>query len=94
MPHSQPDIRKCECPKEATVIVHFVRFKSPLPDEDVRQRVRCRLSEYRRVPGLLQKYYLRFPDTGEWGGLYLWDSHESLERFRGSELARSIPAAY
>ena len=39
---------------------------------------------FQRVPGLWQKYYVRDPVTGEIGGIYLFDSRESLERFRAS----------
>ena len=31
------------------------------------------------VPGLIQKYCVRFTGTREYGGIYLWDSRESLE---------------
>jgi hypothetical protein len=42
----------------------------------------------------VQKYYLRFPETGEHGGVYLWASRASFDAFRESELARTIPDAY
>ena len=56
--------------------------------------VESRAPEYLVVPGLVQKYYLRFPGTGEHGGVYLWASRASFEAFRESELARTIPDAY
>jgi len=48
---------------------------------------------YLGVPGLLQKYYLRFR-TGEHGGVYVWDSAASMERFMASRLARTICDVY
>lgn len=46
------------------------------------------------MPRLLQKYYVKDNETGEFGGVYVWDSEESLRNFRESELARTIPVAY
>jgi hypothetical protein len=44
--------------------------------------------------GLLQKYYLHDPSSDEWGGLYLWDSQESLDQFMASDLRKSIAETY
>jgi len=76
------------------VIAQVVRFKSSLRDEEVRSTFEARAPRYRTVPGLRQKIYLRFPDTGEYGAVYLWNSIQSLSEFRESELARTIPSAY
>ncbi len=53
-----------------------------------------RAPQYRALPGLLQKYYVREGETGEYAGIYLWDSEESMREFRDSELARTIPTVY
>jgi heme-degrading monooxygenase HmoA len=76
------------------VIVSLVRFTSRLPDEEVVAMFEKRSDRYRKVPGLVEKLYLRFRDTGEFGAVYVWESEEDLERFRESELARTIPTAY
>ena len=76
------------------MLVQIVRYKSGLNDDDVLATVESRAPEYLVVPGLVQKYYLRFPGTGEHGGVYLWASRASFEAFRESELARTIPDAY
>jgi hypothetical protein len=75
------------------MIVHFVRFASPLSPDDVRNVMRERAPRFRAVQGLIQKHY---GDDGEghYCGIYLFDSQESLDSFRDSDLARSIPAAY
>jgi hypothetical protein len=80
--------------EEVEVLVQIVRYRSRLTDEDVLATVESRAPEYLAVPGLLQKYYLRFPEAGEHGGVYLWASTESFHGFRESELARTIPDAY
>jgi heme-degrading monooxygenase HmoA len=76
------------------VIVRIVRFRSGLKDEDVVSAFESRTARYRDVDGLRQKYYLRFPQTGEFGAVYVWDSQKALDRFHESELARSIPDVY
>lgn len=80
-------------PEEAanSLIVQIVRYTSGLSDEQVLEQYQVRSSQNRAVKGLIQKYYLRFPTTGEHGAIYLWESEEALKEFRESELARSIP---
>jgi hypothetical protein len=46
------------------------------------------------MPGLLEKYYLSFTETGEHGAVYLWESEEALKAFDETELKRTIPDAY
>ena len=70
----------------------MVRFKSGLSDERVLEQYQARSSQNRAVKGLIQKYYLRFPTTGEHGVIYLWESEEAMQAFRESELARSVPS--
>jgi heme-degrading monooxygenase HmoA len=76
------------------VIVQFVKFKSGLSDEDAKRVLRERAPQFRAIPGLVQKYYGVEKETGEYTGIYLWDSEESLKEFQKSELARTIPTAY
>jgi hypothetical protein len=75
-------------------VLWLVRFKSSLAPDEVERRYKERLPEYRAVPGLLQKYYLHDSSSGEWGGLYLWDSQESLDAYLASDLRRSIAETY
>lgn len=74
--------------------VLFVKFKSDLPEDQVRKTMDERAPQFRALPGLVQKYYVRDPDTGEYAGIYLWESEAAMNEFRDSELARSIPGAY
>lgn len=76
------------------MIVQIVRFKSGLSADEVQRMYKSRAPQYRAMRGLLQKYYLRFPATQEHGAVYLWESEEALQRFRESELARTISTAY
>ena len=51
------------------MIIQIIRFKSRLSHSEVNQRFIDRSDQYRKVPGLLQKYYVHFPDTREYGGV-------------------------
>lgn len=75
------------------MIIHIVRFSSALSAERIQDLFAARSRQYHAVPGLLQKYYLRY-DDGQHGGVYVWDSPESMAAFRASELSRSIGDVY
>ena len=76
------------------MILQFIRLKSNLPKDVLLRRAREREPQFKATPGLLQKYYVEIGTEGEYGGIYVWDSLESLKAFRESDLARSIPGAY
>jgi hypothetical protein len=75
------------------MVIHIVRFWSALPDPRIAELFKARAPEYHAVPGLLQKYYLRFR-SGEHGGIYIWDHAASMEQFLAGELSRSICDVY
>jgi heme-degrading monooxygenase HmoA len=76
------------------MVVQIVRFRTECTADEVVRKYRERAERYRQVPGLLQKHYLSFSETGEFGAVYLWTSREALQKFRESDLAKSIPQAY
>jgi len=76
------------------MIVQIVRFKSRMTDEEVQKTYEDRSPRYRTLPGLVQKYYLTFPETKEHGAVYVWRSEKDIEEFRKSDLSRTIPTAY
>jgi hypothetical protein len=53
-----------------------------------------RISQFRALTGLQQKYYMEDAETGEVAGLYLWESAEALAEFRESELRATIAESY
>jgi len=71
-----------------------VKFHSGLDDSEVHKLLHQRLPSVLLVPGLLQKYYAREASTGDYVGVHVFDSRESLVEYRHSELSRSLPAAY
>ena len=76
------------------MIMQIVKLKTLLPRHELLHIAHERAPEFRALPGLIQKYYVDREGEGEYAGVYLWDSMQSLARFRESELAKSIPEAY
>lgn len=76
------------------MILQVVKLKSSLAEEELLKIAHERAPQFRALPGLIQKYYVRRQGEGEFAGVYLWDSPESASRFRESDLAKSIAAAY
>ncbi len=75
------------------MIVQIIRVKSPLLEEDLLEIAKERANQFRALPGLIQKYYIRIGE-GEYGGVYVWDSKESMMAYKQSELAATIAKAY
>ena len=76
------------------MILQIVKLKSPLSKAELLAVAEERAPEFRAIPGLVQKYYVDRAGEGEYAGVYVWESPESLAAFRDSDLAKSIPAAY
>jgi hypothetical protein len=45
---------------------------------------------FANLPGLLAKIWLRDPETNTYGGLYLWEDHESYEGYIKGEVFNAI----
>lgn len=76
------------------MILQIIKLKSNLPEEELLKRAREREPQFKAIPGLLQKYYVKIDNEGQYGGIYVWDSPESLQAYRTSDLAKTIPEAY
>jgi heme-degrading monooxygenase HmoA len=76
------------------VIIQLVRYGSKLSHDEVMERFEGRSDRYRKVPGLTQKYYVHYPETDEYGGVYVWESQEALDRWRNSNLSGTLPETY
>ena len=76
------------------MIVQIVEFQSKLDFEKVNELYKNRAPGYEKLPGLIQKYYVKTEDGKRFGGIYVWDSKESMEKFRNSKLTASIPNTY
>jgi hypothetical protein len=75
-------------------VVLLVRVRTDLSLDEVMERAEQRMPDFRALGGLQQKYYLHDPETGEIGGLYLWESADALAEYRQSELRKSIADTY
>lgn len=76
------------------MILQIIKLKSNLPEEELLNKARERAPQFKAIPGLIQKYYVKTGQPGQYGGIYVWDSPDSLQSFRESDLAKSIPEAY
>jgi len=76
------------------MIIRMVKFETALPQEELLAIARKRADRFRRLPGLLQKYYIKLEKPNHYGGVYVWDSKEAMDAYTKSDLAASIPTAY
>jgi heme-degrading monooxygenase HmoA len=76
------------------MIIQIIKLKSGLSEEELLKKAKEREPKFKAIPGLIQKYYVKLSQPGQYGGVYVWDSKESLQSFRDSDLAASIPQAY
>jgi hypothetical protein len=72
----------------------FVRIQSDLEPEELERRLIERRPRFRDVPGLVQKIYGRDNSTGNACGIYFFEDEKSLNDFRETELAKTIPTVY
>src|SRR3954470_4962805 len=71
-----------------------VKFKSTFTDEELVNVCQQDLDVFRKVPGLIQKYYIAEESTGALSGVYIFESAADRNQFWDSDLAASIPARY
>ena len=69
-------------------------FRSGLSMEEIEKTSEDMADQYRKVPGLVQKYYVLDRSTDRVGGVFVFDSIESLQAFKESDLAKSTGEAY
>ena len=58
--------------------MQFVRLKTTLYEEELLKVAHEREPQFKAIPGIVQKYYVKLGAPGEFGGVYIWDSPESL----------------
>lgn len=69
------------------MIIQTIRFKSTLEKIAVVRAAIRREQEMLLVPGLIQKYYIKPEDNGQYSGIFIWDSSDSMNGYWKSELA-------
>lgn len=75
-------------------VIHYVRIRSGLAEDEAMVVLRRRAEQFRDVPGLVQKVYGREAESGEICGVYIFESQASLDAFHESELAKATREAY
>jgi len=75
------------------MFMQIIHFESTRTEAEVLATAHDRAPQFRAIPGLVQKHYIKL-DSNHFGGVYIWDSKESMLAYRESELAATIPAAY
>jgi heme-degrading monooxygenase HmoA len=78
----------------AGTIIQIVKARTELTEEEFFRIAKEREPQFKSIPGLIQKYYIKTKTPGEYGGVYIWDSMESLNKFKESDLAATIGEAY
>lgn len=76
------------------MVILIVKFETVLSEDEVMAIARERADQFRSLPGLIQKYYVKLDGANQFGGVYIWDSMESLQAYRESDLAATIAGAY
>ncbi len=76
------------------MIIQLVRYRSELSYDEVLNRFQERVDSYRAVPGLLQKYYVHYTESNQFGGVYVWESQEALQNWREGKLADTLAETY
>lgn len=75
-------------------IIQIVKVKTELSEEEMLKIAKEREPQFKAIPGIIQKYYVKLNEPGIFGGIYVWDSLESLNSFKESDLAKTISKAY
>jgi hypothetical protein len=71
-----------------------VKFKSTFNSEKLLNVCQQDLKTFRKVPGLVQKYYIIEEGTEALSGFYIFESKNARAAFWNSDLAKSIPSRY
>lgn len=71
--------------------VQLVTFKlNGITEEQYRSACEADTPIFAALPGLLSKVWLRDPETGTYGGLYLWRDRESYDNYVASDVFAAI----
>ena len=78
------------------MIAASVTFRLPasVALEDMKRISLGTAEKYRKVPGLIRKYYVRSEDGDTAGGIYLWKSRAAAEALYTDDWRKTVQAAY
>src|SRR5208283_2641564 len=87
---SRPRARR---PVMITAIVQFA-LPSPISLEEAARRFQSSAPNYKNLPGLIRKYYLRSEDGSRTVGVYLWESRQAAEAVYTGEWRARVQQLY
>jgi len=79
---------------EKGTVMQIVKIKTNLSEAEFIAAAKKREPQFEAIPGIVQKYYLKLGGSGEYGGVYIWDSEASIKAFKETTLAKTIGEAY
>ncbi|MBZ9794292.1 YdhR family protein [Mesorhizobium sp. ES1-4] len=79
--------------KTITTVVQF-RLPQPISLEEATRHFESSAPNYRSLPGLIRKYYLRAEDGHTAGGVYLWESRAAAEAAYNTEWREHVTKVF
>lgn len=76
-----------------TTVVQF-HMPTPISLEEAKRRFESSAPKYRKLPGLIRKYYIRSEDGTTAGGIYLWESRAAAEKVYAGEWRARVAELY
>ena len=76
-----------------TTVVQF-RLSQPISLEEATRHFESSVPNYRNLPGLIRKYYLRAEDGRTAGGVYLWESRAAAEAAYSKEWREHVTRVF
>ena len=71
--------------------IPIVNFRlEGMGEEDYRGIAETIAPAFANMPGLVSKTWLANPETGIYGGVYVWQSREAMENYKGSDIYKGM----
>ena len=71
--------------------IQIVNFRlEDMGEEEYRAITETIAPAFANLPGLVSKTWLANPQTGAYGGVYVWQSREAMENYKESDIYRGI----
>ncbi|MGF0258075.1 YdhR family protein [Rhodococcus erythropolis] len=71
-----------------------IRFRAGKPHQEIQAMSAASLPMFRKMPGLLEKYFVENSETGEVGGIYLWETVEQVQEYLDGPVVAAMPERF
>lgn len=88
------ETRHNDANEEAKVIISSIRFKSHKPNEELVAMSKAGSFHFREIEGLEEMYRVTDVNTGEVGGIYIWDNEQAMRDFVEGPIVKGIGEHY